>query len=232
MPNITSIRLLTAHRIGKREVAWTVEFTDSRVSSAVRLTIKREELRFPDNPTLLGIETACIRRGAANVGLYDPARPAPKKIRKPTQSELACKPIAELYGADVGAMVDALPQAHAEALAEWESSDCVKIDARKQAARHLELSSPRELARFVSRIENNYKDHSSVTRFDEFASELATDFPSLGFDPSDCCHEVWQLLRETPARKPGRFSPAVLNRAAELALLPADCVTTDDSVPF
>jgi len=94
---ICSARIVRTHWEGKRQIAWTVLFTDTRRSAvAVRLRISREELNFPDRPTLLGIETACIRRTSLDVGFYDLLRPKPTKndgeLRVRSGNELANLP--------------------------------------------------------------------------------------------------------------------------------------------
>ncbi len=77
---IQSARIVRTHWKGKRQIAWTVLFTDTRRSAvAMRLRISREELTFPDRPTELGLTTACIRRVSRAVGVYDPLKPKPIK---------------------------------------------------------------------------------------------------------------------------------------------------------
>ncbi len=80
---ISSVRIVRTIRDGKTPIAWVVDFTDRRWSEkSVRLTIDRDELPFPDRPTLRGITIACLQRELVDVGLFDPyeqLRPKPIK---------------------------------------------------------------------------------------------------------------------------------------------------------
>lgn len=238
MPNVTTVTILKTHRSRGSDVAWDVEFTDRRKAAPVRLTITREELRNPARPTLLSIETACIRRHNPPVKLRA-SRATRAKPVKWTAAHEAARDVAGVYGADIDRMVGAIDSAHAEQLAEHDGQ-ADRLAARRAAARHLEIA-PHRLAHFVARVENGYQDRASVARFDELTEELADAFPGAGIDRDDP-DTLWELLRATPARRPTRFGAATLQRAAELvATVVTDEIEfaewredadSDDSAPF
>lgn len=71
----------------------------------------------------------------------------------------------------------------------------------------------------IARIENSYRDHSSVHNFDTASRTVARENPELGFDPEahDTPAKVWDLIREGKKTKPSIHSEAVHNLASEWA---------------
>lgn len=71
----------------------------------------------------------------------------------------------------------------------------------------------------VARLENSYRDHSSVDGFDAASRTVAMENPELGLDPDahDTPERVWELIREGAKRKPSKNSQEVRKLAEEWA---------------
>ena len=69
----------------------------------------------------------------------------------------------------------------------------------------------------VNKIEDAYRDHSTINRFDEAAQEVAWSHPELGFDPHglDTPGKVWELIKEGKQAAPKLHDKIVADTAAE-----------------
>lgn len=213
MPNITSVKLLKTHRSAGAEVAWTVEFLDNRKASPIIVRIGRDELRNPDRPTLLAIQTACIRRHNPPPTFRASRATVSATKSKWSKAHEVARDVALSYSVDIDRLVSAVDSAHAELLAEFEGS-ADRIAARRAAARHLEVA-PHRLPQFVAKVDNGYKDRASIGRFDELCEQLADEFPGSGL-VRDNPDSLWELLRETPAARPSRLGADTIRHAADI----------------
>lgn len=91
-----------------------------------------------------------------------------------------------------------------------------QIDQREVAKAHA-----RKLSRLnsgsIAKIENNYRDWSSVDGFDTIARDVAIAHPELGLDPddTDTPGKVWELIREGKEAYPSAESKEVAELAAK-----------------
>lgn len=66
----------------------------------------------------------------------------------------------------------------------------------------------------VSRIENDYRDYSTVPGFDDRAAELANNHPQW-FGSDNPSETLWELLREGKIEAPAKHDPEVIRAAVE-----------------
>ena len=71
-------------------------------------------------------------------------------------------------------------------------------------------------ARKVARLDQTLFGYSTVSGFSEWAAQISSEFPRLGWSLETCCDRLWKLLREEDQRQPHLFSPAILDCAMEL----------------
>lgn len=90
----------------------------------------------------------------------------------------------------------------------------------------------------VARIENGYRDYSTVHGIDDVANELAMDYPQwFGSENDNPSETLWELLREGKRELPAKHDDEVVDQAARrLAEMGGDGrgdeVEDDDYVPF
>jgi len=140
----------------------------------------------------------------------------PKKLKRSqkaadrwTTAHEHALPIAQRFGLDVDLVVNTIPDAVATINAEREA-----IAPAIENARKITGLDPAK----IERIENAYRDHSTIPHFDEHAQEIAYAHPELNWNPSeDCSLLLWELLKNPLLKRAGRYSEPVLTRAAELA---------------
>lgn len=141
-----------------------------------------------------------------------PSFPTDHQIIHTAKSKLAGIP------ADHVALVDAIESIHSMELANWEQSEsirrrCVKlanVDWRK-----------------VSKIENGYRDHSTVIGFDQACRSAAYEIPELGWNPDDeNGAAMWEIVSRRPAPKPRKTDKSIRDSAI------AALSTSTESVPF
>lgn len=208
----TQLTITKTHRAGGIDLAWDVEFVDNRRGGIVALTITREELPYPDRPTLRGLEIVCLARLLPPIQLK-PSRETKCRSEKWTRDHEAARDFARLHSADIDKLVGCLDDALAARRAEYDGN-CDRREARLAACRMLEIQ-PRQLGRYVARIENSYSDRSTIGRFDEMAEELADEFPGAGIDRNDP-DTLWELLRSPADRAPRRYDSETLALAASM----------------
>lgn len=107
-------------------------------------------------------------------------------------------------------VLENVPSAHQYLVEQTQHFEAAKEDARKITG----LNAGR-----LAMLENNYKDHSNVPRFDESAQAVAMSHPELGLDPDDTntSAAVWNLIREGKREPPKFNDPEVIALAGEFA---------------
>jgi hypothetical protein len=91
----------------------------------------------------------------------------------------------------------------------------------------------------LAKVENSYRDYSTVPGFDEAANVIAMEHPELGLDPddSDTPAAIWELIREGKQEAPAMHSEEVAELAASWLKSSkggkkAKAEEDDDAVPF
>lgn len=98
--------------------------------------------------------------------------------------------------------------AHRQRIEFHQSRETAKSRARDLAGKN---------AGNLAKIENSYRDHSSVPGFDTVARTVAMEHPELGLDPddSDTAAAVWELIREGKSEEPKLHDRETARQAAE-----------------
>lgn len=106
----------------------------------------------------------------------------------------AAKAAAKRHGVNVADVIQGLPAAHEQRLAQWTQVETARQRARKLAGMN---------AGDLGRAENKYLDHSAVGGFDDIAASFVSEHPEMGFGRSgDAAAEVWDFIREGAQPKP------------------------------
>lgn len=216
-------------------IGWRVQFEDCNLIRECQVMLSDLPLpQFPTDGQILHV----AKRAFAT------PKPVGRIKRKLTEKTIwttahrECQAIAIRDSLKIDDVVELLPDALEMVTAEWESRELAKREARRITGL---------TARDCAKIEEQYRDYSTVPHFDEHCQELAMTHPELGWNSwEDNGQAMWELLSEANKRKPGRFSPEVIERAAEIVAhncrssfefaewdgpLPADLVECE-SVPF
>jgi phage gp29-like protein len=119
----------------------------------------------------------------------------------------AAKEAAKLHGVSTADVLARMPDAHKMLVETVAQREAVKEHARRITGLN---------AGNLARIENTYRDHSTVPGFDSAARTIAIEHPELGLDPegSDVEAAVWDLIREGRQDVPALHSREVAHEAA------------------
>jgi phage gp29-like protein len=119
----------------------------------------------------------------------------------------AAKEAAKLHGVSTADVLARMPDAHKMLVETVAQREAVKEHARRITGLN---------AGNLARIENTYRDHSTVPGFDTAARTIAIEHPELGLDPegSDVEAAVWDLIREGRQDVPALHSREVAHEAA------------------
>lgn len=97
--------------------------------------------------------------------------------------------------------------------------DAYRIESQNHAQRERMKRTAREYTGLTSadiaKVENNYKDHDSVTRFDDSVKAMRDAYPELEY-MEDANDFVWTLIREGKKDPKPRHHPDVLRAADEM----------------
>lgn len=125
----------------------------------------------------------------------------------------AAKQAAKVHGVPVADVLKRLPDAHKLRMEEWQRTETARAESRRMTG----LNSAN-----LGKIENAYRDYSSVPHFDEIATSFAMEHPEMGFGRSgDLSAELWDFIREGASPKPALHDPETASMAAEMAKRPA-----------
>lgn len=200
---------ITAIEQNSMIVGWEVSLATCVDFHALHtVTVLVSELPVPRMPTPHQIIHV------ARVKVEPPKPPKPlKRARKSadkwTVAHEHALPVAQRYGLDVDLVVNTIPDAVATLDSEREA-----VAPAIENARKITGLDPAK----IERIENQYRDHSTIPHFDEHAQEMAYAHPELNWNPSDDCSILlWELLKRAIPKRAGRYSEGTLVRAAELA---------------
>lgn len=102
------------------------------------------------------------------------------------------------------------PAAHSYLVEQHTAHEAAKQNARRITGLH---------AGHLARIENKYRDHSSVPGFDTSSRTAAREIPDLGLDPDahDTPARLWELIREGKRERPTLNSDETTALATEWA---------------
>lgn len=130
--------------------------------------------------------------------------------RLQSQHQVA-KAAAKRFGVSTREVLQAMPDARSLMIEAAESRERAKETARRLTGMN---------AGVLARVENAYRDHSTVPGFDTAARSVAFEHPELGIDPDadDASSAVWELIREGKQSVPAIDSQEVAEAAAEMAL--------------
>jgi len=139
-----------------------------------------------------------------------PPRPDWLQRRTPEHTEWSdehevARHAAAKYGTSIADVLAAVPQAHVHMLEQ-------SIEGEKAKARARQLSGLD--AGKIQRIENAYRDHSTVKNFDTAADSFALEYPDFG--GADASSKMWDLVREGKQALPSINSPEVMDFAASM----------------
>lgn len=126
-----------------------------------------------------------------------------------TSMDSAAQVAEAKFGIPIHHITAAMPDAYLFRLAQ-----SIEHEALKKAAR----DKTKLDAGDISRIGNQYKDWSTVPRFDEASREFASENPNAGFDPyaHDTPERVWNLIHEGATVLPPKDSPEIAELAAQM----------------
>lgn len=106
----------------------------------------------------------------------------------------AAKAAAKRHGVNVADVIQGLPEALELRTQQWQQTEQARAAARRLAGMN---------AGNLARVENAYRDYSSVPGFDEAAASFAMEHPEMGLGRSgDVAAELWDFIREGAAPKP------------------------------
>ena len=118
----------------------------------------------------------------------------------------AAKAAAKRHGVNVADVIQGLPEALSLRLAQWDQTEQARAAARRLAGMN---------AGNLARVENAYRDYSSVPGFDEAAASFAMEHPEMGLGRSgDVAAELWDFIREGAAPKPAIHDEETADMAA------------------
>ena len=216
-------------------VGWSVSLEENGLIRECQVMVS--DLLVPSFPT----DNQILHVARRSFATPNPVGKIKRKLTERTvwtAAHRASRAAAVQLSLDVDKIVELLPDALELLLTEWESRELAKREARRITGL---------TARDCAKIEEEYRDYSTVPHFDEHCQELAMSHPELGWNSwEDNGQAMFQLLSEPNKRKPGRFSPEVVERAAEIVAhncrssfefsewvgpLPADIVESE-VVPF
>lgn len=128
-----------------------------------------------------------------------PDYPTIHQIRHTARAKLLGEP------ADKVALALAIDECHALALAEWD-----RIEATRRECCRLANMDWRKCAK----VENEYRDHSTLIGFDTATKSAAYECPELGWNPDDDNGaEMWAIISAKPAPKPKLCDQAIRQMA-------------------
>jgi hypothetical protein len=143
-----------------------------------------------------------------------PSFPTAHQITHTAKSKIAGIP------ADRVALADAIESIHAMELANWEQSETI----RKQCVKLANVDYRR-----VSKIENQYLDHSTVIGFDDACKSAAYEIPELGWNPDDDNGAaMWEIVSRRPAKRPRITDKSIVDSA----IAAIQSRSTAETVPF
>lgn len=120
----------------------------------------------------------------------------------------AAKQAADRHGVAVADVLKALPEAHQFLLQEWNRVEKARAEARRRSGMN---------SSNLGKIENAYRDHSTVKNWDRIAEAFASEVPEMGFGRGgDVGQEVWDFIREGSKPKPQLHSEETADMAAQL----------------
>jgi len=144
-----------------------------------------------------------------------PEYPTIHQIRHTARAKLAGEP------ADKIALAMAIEECFALSLMEWERVELT----RRECCRLANMD-----WRTCAKIENEYRDHSTVIGFDTATKSAAYECPELGWNPDDDNGaEMWAIVSAKPIRKPKQSDQAVRDMAVSMLILRREPV---EVVPF
>lgn len=148
---------------------------------------------------------------------------------KVTQHQYASR-AAKVANVATTEVLKMMPDAHRFLTEQAEHRERAKERARKLTGMN---------AGTLAKIENAYRDYSTVPGFDEAANVIAMDHPELGLDPddTDTPAAIWELIREGKQEAPAMHSEEVAELAASWLKSSKGGKKTkaeedDDAVPF
>lgn len=123
------------------------------------------------------------------------------------QHEAAAR-AAKYHDVPVADVLAVLPEALQVRTAEWERTEAARASARRSMGLN---------ASNLGKIENAYRDYSSVPGFDDVAASIAMEFPEMGFGRTgDVSAEVWDFIREGSQPKPRLHDDETAEMAAQM----------------
>ncbi|MCC7424814.1 MAG: DUF935 family protein [Planctomycetaceae bacterium] len=118
----------------------------------------------------------------------------------------AAKAAAKRHGVNVADVIQGLPEALDLRMQQWQQTEQARAAARRLAGMN---------AGNLARVENAYRDYSSVPGFDEAAASFAMEHTEMGLGRSgDVAAELWDFIREGAAPKPAIHDEETADMAA------------------
>lgn len=122
------------------------------------------------------------------------------------------KRTAKRFGVPVEDVLRNLPDAHALAMENWKAEE----GAAKELRRRFGMN-----AGDAGRVENAYRDHSTIPNFDALAEEAVQEIPELShmlqWDYRDAAAAIWDIIRGGAKRQPSPHDESVMDAAGRMA---------------
>lgn len=128
------------------------------------------------------------------------------KAEPKTQSERTVNEAARRHGVARQSLSDAIDDHYRVARQGVEEREQIRRLARERIGMH---------AGDLARIENQYRDYSTIAKFDDVAGELASTYPEyFGGPGEDHSAKLWEFVRQGKERVLPKFSDEIIEAAA------------------
>lgn len=125
-----------------------------------------------------------------------------------TKAHDVCQTAAQQNGISVDLLADTLPDAYSQLMSEFELIAPAKLEAHNRIGLTVKQ---------IEILERNGTDYSNLSRFDDIASNMALEFPELGWSWEDACsQQLWDLLHLPMPKRPTQYGQSTVERAVEL----------------
>lgn len=137
----------------------------------------------------------------------EPEKPVPRGASRKATIRAAAQQAAEAAEVSVDDVLRLMPEAQKYLKQEQHEREKAKAALRRISGLN---------AGSLARLENKYRDHSSVKNWDTTSREFAANHPELGFDPDgdDTPARIWNFLRQGKSPYISAYDPKVAELAA------------------